>query len=466
MLLIGGVVALLALICVVGGGALAYNQLFSGGFGRDDGSTTPTEPSATQISAILPAAITEEGVATPPPTQMEVKQTEAPPTPTSEPTFTPTVTMEPTATVPIGIPFSRINSISIEGSTYVVDYETFEFTEKISSVDLHVHFFFDTVPPEQAGVPGGGPWKLYGGPRPFTGYLVTDRPASATQMCILVANPDHSVHADSGNCVELPDVMPEGSADNSTLEDSTAESASVITPVTLIDDHGSEMVLIPRGSFEMGSDDGEPDAMPVHTVNLEDYYIDKYEITNAQYIQCVDAGACNPHYNVGSLTREDYYGNPEFDNYPVIYVTWYDGVNYCKWRDGARLPTPAEWEKAGRGTDNRLFPWGNEFIFNCDYLNFNNCVGDTAEVGSYAYDQSPYGVFDLAGNIREWTSDYYRPYPGGDPNGSPNYGKGHRELRGGAFDLADWQVRLTNRASWFPSEANSTRAGFRCARTP
>jgi formylglycine-generating enzyme required for sulfatase activity len=283
-------------------------------------------------------------------------------------------------------------------------------------------------------------------------------------MCILVANPDHSVQPNSGNCLELPDAATEGSSAQMTAEVEAPQSAAIITPVTQVD-HGVEMVLIPAGPFEMGSGDGEPDAMPVHTVTLEDFYIDKYEVTNAEYKRCVDAGACNPHYDLNSLSRESYYGNPEFDNYPVIFVTWYDGVNYCKWR-GARLPTPAEWEKAGRGPDNRLFPWGNEFIFNCDYLNFNNCVGDTTEVGSYIYDLSPYGVFDLAGNIREWTSEYYRPYPGGDPNGSPNYGKGHRELRGGAFDLADWQVRLPNRASWFPSEANSTRAGFRCALSP
>ncbi len=118
------------------------------------------------------------------------------------PTETPTPTLTPTPTVPPGINYARINGIDLDNGVYVVDYETFEFTEVVPGV--HVHFFFDTVPPEQAGVPGGGPWILYGGPRPFRGYRELDRPAAAGEMCILVANPDHSVQANSGNCYPLP----------------------------------------------------------------------------------------------------------------------------------------------------------------------------------------------------------------------------------------------------------------------
>jgi hypothetical protein len=108
-----------------------------------------------------------------------------------------------TATVPPGILYARINGITIDDSQrYVVEYETFEFTEQLPG--MHVHFFFDTVPAEEAGVPGHGPWYLYGGPRPFTGYSVSDRPENAENICILVANADHSIHLDSGNCVNLP----------------------------------------------------------------------------------------------------------------------------------------------------------------------------------------------------------------------------------------------------------------------
>jgi hypothetical protein len=114
--------------------------------------------------------------------------------------------LTPTQTVPPGIPYVRINDITIDdASQYVVEYETFEFTEQISSTTLHVHFFFDTVPPEQAGVPGSGPWILYGGPRPFTGYTLFAKPADAIEMCALVANPDHSVQMGSGMCFKLPE---------------------------------------------------------------------------------------------------------------------------------------------------------------------------------------------------------------------------------------------------------------------
>lgn len=125
------------------------------------------------------------------------------PTATLPPAATPTLTLVPTATVPPGMMYVRINEISIdEQGRYVVAYETFEYTEVLPG--MHVHFFFDTVPPEQAGVPGSGPWILYGGPRPFTGYRVSDRPPGANQMCALVANADHSIHLNSGNCVALP----------------------------------------------------------------------------------------------------------------------------------------------------------------------------------------------------------------------------------------------------------------------
>lgn len=122
-------------------------------------------------------------------------------TETLAPTETPTEAATPTETLPPL--YARINGITLNTSgQYVVDYETFGYTEVLPG--MHVHFFFNSVPPEQAGSPGNGPWILYGGPRPFTGYRESDRPAQATQMCALVANNNHSVIADSGNCVNLP----------------------------------------------------------------------------------------------------------------------------------------------------------------------------------------------------------------------------------------------------------------------
>lgn len=126
--------------------------------------------------------------------------TAAPETSTPLPSETPAPTVEPTATFPPL--YVRINGITLSGNQYVVDYETFGYTEKLPG--MHVHFFFDTVPPAQAGMPGSGPWVLYGGPRPFKGYSVGQRPTGALQMCALVANGNHSVIAESGNCVDLP----------------------------------------------------------------------------------------------------------------------------------------------------------------------------------------------------------------------------------------------------------------------
>jgi predicted Ser/Thr protein kinase len=145
------------------------------------------------------------GAAPPPPTPTETPAATNTPPPTATtppPTDTPEPTVEPTATDPIG-PFVRINSITLDGGRYVVDYETFGYIENLPG--QHVHFFFNTVPPEEAGVPGNGPWYVYGGPRPFRGYGVSDKPSGATQMCTLSANPNHTVVPGSGNCVDLPD---------------------------------------------------------------------------------------------------------------------------------------------------------------------------------------------------------------------------------------------------------------------
>jgi serine/threonine protein kinase len=168
-------------------------------------------PAETAVPEIIPPAdtptATPEPTATDEPPTATTAPTDVPPTATLEPTATnpplPTATNPPlpTATTAVTQLSVRINSISLDGDRYVVNYETFGYTETLPGT--HVHFFFNTVPPAQAGVPGSGPWILYGGPRPFTGYGTGDR-GSASQMCALVANPDHSVIANSGNCANLP----------------------------------------------------------------------------------------------------------------------------------------------------------------------------------------------------------------------------------------------------------------------
>jgi hypothetical protein len=167
------------------------------------GRGTPTE-AALLVSQTVQVVVPATATVTPSPSATPA--TTATITPTLPPTATPSPTLSPTPTIPVGVPYGRIKGITTDAQgAYVVDYETFEFTEVLPG--MHVHFFFDTVPPEEAGSPGQGPWILYGGPRPFTKYRQADRPKHATQMCILVANPNHSVQALSGNCAILPDVV-------------------------------------------------------------------------------------------------------------------------------------------------------------------------------------------------------------------------------------------------------------------
>ena len=178
--LIGGGIGLFVLLAIcIGGGLFLAAPLLN----RGKETATPTQ------EAEIATATSTEAVAV-------VETTIAPPTQTEGPT------LSPTPTDPTGM-YARINSITIDGDHYVVNYETFAYQEKLPG--MHVHFFFNTVTPEQAGVPGAGPWILYGGPRPFTGYKLSQKPAAATQMCALVANPDHSVILDTGNCVDLPE---------------------------------------------------------------------------------------------------------------------------------------------------------------------------------------------------------------------------------------------------------------------
>ena len=135
---------------------------------------------------------------------------------------------------------------------------------------------------------------------------------------------------------------------------------------------GMTLVFVPAGEFTMGEGSGE------HEVILDDFWIDQTEVTNAMYAQCVEAGDCSPPASVKSYTHDSYYGNSEFDDYPVIYVDWNQANAYCSWA-GRRLPTEAEWEKAARGIDGRTYPWGEGI--DCDNANYNfSCVGDTSPV--------------------------------------------------------------------------------------
>jgi formylglycine-generating enzyme required for sulfatase activity len=182
------------------------------------------------------------------------------------------------------------------------------------------------------------------------------------------------------------------------------------TPTPIIATDGAPMVLVPAGSFEMGSNNGFADERPVHDVSLAAFYIDQHEVTNEQYAQCVKAGQCERPPWEGSYTHESYYGNPQYDKYPVIGITWGQAGAYCQWRE-ARLPTEAEWEKAARGEAGHTYPWGESIT--CQVANYGGtkeaegCVGDTTPVGAYPTGASPYGAYDMSGNVLEWTADWY-----------------------------------------------------------
>ncbi|MCB0014734.1 MAG: hypothetical protein KDE34_22620, partial [Anaerolineales bacterium] len=171
-----------------------------------DETAAPTEPTdeVAPTEAVAPTEGAEEPTATTAAATEAPTATTAPPTATLEPTPTtapPTATTVPPTPTQAG-PSVQITAIRLDGSTYIVDYTTVGYTESLPG--MHIHFFFNTVSPDQAGVPGSGPWYLWGGPRPFNGYTTADRPGAATQMCALVANPDHSVIQGTGNCMNLP----------------------------------------------------------------------------------------------------------------------------------------------------------------------------------------------------------------------------------------------------------------------
>jgi formylglycine-generating enzyme required for sulfatase activity len=220
-------------------------------------------------------------------------------------------------------------------------------------------------------------------------------------------------------------------------------------------------VTVPAGEFVMGSTDADgmarSDEKPQHKVYLDAFLIDRTEVTNAMYAKCVDAANC--HGSLPTLSAE-----PE--NYPVTGVAWSDAQAYCAWA-GGRLPTEAEWEKAARGTDGRIYPWGNEPA-DAQRGNYNRMMGGTTPVGAYPQGASPYGALDMTGNVWEWVADwygdaYYASSPGRNPTG-PSSGD-DRVLRGGScFDTED-DARAAARKGNYPL-VGYAHYGFRCVHSP
>jgi len=258
----------------------------------------------------------------------------------------------------------------------------------------------------------------------------------------------------------------------------TNSPTPILTPLptlgigsTMVSDtDGMVLVYVPAGEFQMGSADSDTEASsnekPQHAVYLDAFWIDSTEVTNGMYALCVTASACQPPVYTSSYTRASYYGDSQYDAYPVIYVSWNDAAAYCEWA-GRRLPTEAEWEKAARGTDGRLYPWGSASP-DANLLNFNDNVGDTTAVGSYPSGASPYGALDMAGNVWEWVADwysetYYASSPFKNPSGSES--GSYRVLRGGSWGDSQWIVRSALRLRITPVYRDFS-VGFRCVRSP
>ncbi|MBK9209723.1 MAG: SUMF1/EgtB/PvdO family nonheme iron enzyme [Anaerolineales bacterium] len=243
---------------------------------------------------------------------------------------------------------------------------------------------------------------------------------------------------------------------------------------------GMTQLFVPAGTVKMGGLDVllENDELPAHSVQINAFWVDQVEVVNGMYALCVEAGVCRPPANVTSDNRLDYYGNPEFQDYPVIQVTWYDANAYCQWA-GRRLPTEAEWERAARGDSVNTYPWGGE-LPNANNSNSLNIVGDTTRVGTYATGISPFGALDMAGNVWEWVADfykgnYYAESPADNPTGPENGGlNSMRVIRGGSFQDDASMLRISNRGyeagpdpSALQNDAayygrSSAKIGFRC----
>jgi formylglycine-generating enzyme required for sulfatase activity len=232
---------------------------------------------------------------------------------------------------------------------------------------------------------------------------------------------------------------------------------------------GKEMIYIPGGTFLMGSDEGNDNQRPAHEVYVAPFYIDRYPVTNEEYKRFLgETGHPIPNYDVSWTDCRNYNWDTEKRTYPAgkgrhptVLVTWEDALAYASWA-GKRLPTEAEWERAGRGTDGRRWPWGNEFIEGrCNVKETG--IGGTTPVGMYSPEgDSPEGMGDPLGNVWEWTSSLYQPYPYDPKDGRESLqASGWRVLRGASWlndlTIASCTARLDGDFLFF------TNVGFRCA---
>ena len=234
----------------------------------------------------------------------------------------------------------------------------------------------------------------------------------------------------------------------------------ITTMIAEID--GMELVYVIAGEFIMGSEHGAEDESPVHSVYLDAFWIDKTEVTNKMYRLCVDEMECDqPGITI-------FYHDDTFANHPVVDVTWEDANEYCTWA-GRQLPTEAQWEKAARGTDGRIYPWGN--FWDGELINWGESKNEyrsTSPVGIFGSGASPYGAQDMIGNVWEWVADwysgdYYQDSPFENPTGPESgFERGHR---GGSWYDYKFNLRASNRDRNTPHFPD-LGIGFRCILSP
>jgi formylglycine-generating enzyme required for sulfatase activity len=257
-----------------------------------------------------------------------------------------------------------------------------------------------------------------------------------------------------------------------TTQDSVVLSGGTSASIIVWPNDCKDMVFISGDIFIMGGSEGSPNYQPEHSVSVADFYIDRWPVTNAEYKKFVDAtGYPVPNYDVNWCDTQGYNWDPETcmvpdgkADHPVVLVTWEDAMAYAAWA-GKRLPTEAEWECAARGLAGRQYPWGNEFVpgrCNCKEVG----IGGTSAVGYFSPDgDTPQGLVDMLGNVWEWTSSLFRPYPYDPDDGRESrQAAGFRVLRGGSWvndvNVVHCLSRLDGDFQFY------NNVGFRCAVSP
>ena len=231
---------------------------------------------------------------------------------------------------------------------------------------------------------------------------------------------------------------------------------------TKIGDEGREMVQIPEGPFTMGSNEGDPDEAPEHQVYLKGFYLDQKEVTQEEYMRFAKmTKRAMPRIEVFDDDQSKIL-KPEL---AAMSVSWDEAAAYCKWA-GKRLPTEAEWEKAGRGESKKKYPWGNEFVTNAANVDGSeDGYKYLAPPGSFDAGRSPYGLYDMTGNVAEWVEDsysehYYQKSPFRDPKGPENADL--KVVRGGSWRETEHNARLSKRFTAKHWRTDVT-IGMRCA---